>query len=53
MLQNIGSIENRGLEFGLVTTNVESKDNGFGWTTNFNASANRNKVLDLGQQVER
>ena len=51
VLQNIGSIENRGLEFGLVTTNVESKDNGFGWTTSFNASANRNKVLDLGQQV--
>lgn len=51
VLQNIGSIENRGLEFGLVTTNVESKDNSFGWTTSFNISANRNKVLDLGQQV--
>jgi TonB-linked SusC/RagA family outer membrane protein len=51
VLQNIGSVENRGLEFGLVTTNVESKDNSFGWTTSFNISANRNKILDLGQQV--
>lgn len=51
VLQNIGSIENRGLEFGLTTTNVEPKDNGFGWTTSLNVSANRNKILDLGQQV--
>jgi TonB-linked SusC/RagA family outer membrane protein len=51
VLQNIGSIENRGLEFGLVTTNVEAKDGGFTWTTSLNASANRNKVLNLGQQL--
>jgi len=49
--QNIGKIQNRGLEIGLVTTNVLAKDNGFGWTTNFNVSGNRNKILDLGQQV--
>ncbi len=51
VLQNVGSVQNRGIEIGLVTTNVESKDNGFGWTTNFNVSGNRNKILDLGQQV--
>lgn len=51
VLQNVGSVENKGIELGLVTTNVESKDNGFGWTTNFNISGNRNKILDLGQQV--
>jgi TonB-linked SusC/RagA family outer membrane protein len=49
--QNIGKIQNRGIEIGLVTTNVQAKDNGFGWTTNFNVSGNRNKVLDLGTQV--
>jgi TonB-linked SusC/RagA family outer membrane protein len=49
--QNIGKIQNRGIEIGLVTTNVQAKDNGFGWTTNFNVSGNRNKILDLGQQV--
>ncbi len=49
--QNIGRIQNRGLEIGLVTTNVEAKDGGFGWTTNFNVSGNRNKILDLGQQI--
>lgn len=49
--QNIGKIQNRGIEIGLVTTNVQAKDNGFGWTTNFNVSGNRNKILDLGTQV--
>ncbi len=51
VLQNVGSVENKGIEIGLITTNVESKDNGFGWTTNFNISGNRNQILDLGQQV--
>jgi TonB-linked SusC/RagA family outer membrane protein len=49
--QNIGKIQNRGLEIGLVTTNVVAQDNGFGWTTNFNVSGNRNKIIDLGTQV--
>jgi len=49
--QNIGKIQNRGLEIGLVTTNVQAQNNGFGWTTNFNVSGNRNKILDLGTQV--
>jgi TonB-linked SusC/RagA family outer membrane protein len=46
--QNIGTIQNRGIEIGLVTKNVDSQDGGFGWTTNFNVSGNRNKVTDLG-----
>jgi TonB-linked SusC/RagA family outer membrane protein len=49
--QNLGRIQNRGIEIGLVTTNVEAKDGGFGWTTNFNVSGNRNKILDLGQLI--
>ena len=51
VFQNVGSVENKGIEIGLNTTNVEARDNGFGWTTNFNVSGNRNKVLDLGTVV--
>jgi TonB-linked SusC/RagA family outer membrane protein len=50
--QNLGSIENKGLEIGLSTTNVTSNDGGFGWTTSFNVSGNRNKILDLGQRAD-
>jgi TonB-linked SusC/RagA family outer membrane protein len=60
VIQNVGSIQNRGIELGLVTTNVQANDGSFGWTTNFNITGNRNKVLDLGtladekgQQVPR
>jgi TonB-linked SusC/RagA family outer membrane protein len=51
VLQNVGSVENRGIEIGLSTTNVQAENNGFGWTTSFNVSGNRNRILDLGQQV--
>lgn len=44
--ENVGSMENRGLEIGVTTENVRSKD--FGWRTTFNYSFNRNRVTDLG-----
>jgi TonB-linked SusC/RagA family outer membrane protein len=44
-LQNIGSVENKGLELGLQAVIV---DKALTWNANFNISANRNKVLDLG-----
>lgn len=44
--KNIGSLENRGLELGLNTVTVKTKD--FQWTTNANISFNSNKVLTLG-----
>ncbi|MCI1186991.1 TonB-dependent receptor [Hymenobacter sp. DH14] len=50
ILQNVGSIQNQGIELGLTTNNVQPL-NGFGWTTNLNFTMNRNKVLDLGQSV--
>jgi TonB-linked SusC/RagA family outer membrane protein len=50
--QNLGSIENKGLEIGLSTTNVTSNNGSFGWTTSFNVSGNRNKILDLGQRAD-
>ncbi|ASZ13328.1 TonB-dependent receptor [Chitinophaga pendula] len=43
--QNIGSMENRGVEFSLNTVNVKTKN--FSWNTNFNISINKNKVLAL------
>ena len=44
-LQNIGSIENKGLELGIQAV-VLNKD--LKWNINFNIAANKNKVLDLG-----
>jgi TonB-dependent starch-binding outer membrane protein SusC len=41
--KNIGSMRNRGIEFTLTTANVSLDD--FSWTTAFNISVNRNKVI--------
>ncbi|WP_460636965.1 SusC/RagA family TonB-linked outer membrane protein [Larkinella harenae] len=48
-LQNLGSIRNQGFELGINSTNLTG---GFKWTTAFNIAANRNKVLNLGDQTE-
>lgn len=42
---NIGSMENKGIELALNTTNISS--NNFSWNTTFNISINRNKVIAL------
>jgi TonB-linked SusC/RagA family outer membrane protein len=48
MYRNVGSLENKGLEFTLNTVNI---DNGsFKFTSNFNIAFNRNKVTDLGDK---
>lgn len=44
--ENIGSVENKGVELALNTVNIKSKD--FTWTTDINFAANRNKILQLG-----
>ena len=44
--KNIGSIENKGIEFALGGTPVNNGE--FQWSTNLNLSINRNKVVDLG-----
>jgi TonB-linked SusC/RagA family outer membrane protein len=51
ILQNLGSIDNRGIEIGVVTRNVDGQNGGFSWSTNFNVSGNRNKIVDLGMQT--
>ncbi len=43
--QNIGEIQNKGIEFGLTTTNFSTKD--FVWTTSFNISFNKNLVKKI------
>jgi TonB-linked SusC/RagA family outer membrane protein len=43
--RNVGSMENKGVEFGINTVNVEREN--FTWNTSFNISMNRNKVLTL------
>jgi TonB-linked SusC/RagA family outer membrane protein len=45
IMRNVGSMENKGLEFTLNTVNIKTKD--FTWSTTFNISMNRNKVLSL------
>lgn len=42
---NVGSLENKGIELTLNTTNITNKD--FQWTSSLVFSLNRNKVLEL------
>ncbi len=49
-IQNIGSLENRGIEFSLNSVNFSN--NTFSWNSGFNVSFNRNEVVDiLGQEL--
>ncbi len=44
-MQNIGKVQNRGMEFTLNTKNLTGE---FSWSSNFNISFNKNKVLEVG-----
>lgn len=46
--QNIGNIQNKGVEFLLSTKNLVGN---FGWSTNFNISANRNRIVSLPENL--
>ena len=48
--ENIGEVQNKGIEFSISTQNVQTKK--FSWNSSFNISFNENKVLSLtsGQQ---
>lgn len=48
-LENVGSVENKGIELGLNTENIKST--AFGWKTNIQFALNRNKILSLGPGV--
>lgn len=45
-LANIGKVRNTGVEFNIKSVNITNRD--FTWTTDFNISYNKNKVLDVG-----
>ncbi|MHA4842939.1 SusC/RagA family TonB-linked outer membrane protein [Flavitalea antarctica] len=50
VLTNIGSKQNRGIEFSLSTVNVEShKSNGFEWTTDLNLFSNKEEIIELSR----
>ncbi|MBX6381014.1 MAG: TonB-dependent receptor [Thermoflavifilum aggregans] len=46
VIQNVGEVQNTGLEIGINSTNISNEH--FSWTTSFNISFNRNKTLSLG-----
>ncbi|WP_341836164.1 TonB-dependent receptor [Chitinophaga pollutisoli] len=48
--KNVGKTSNEGLEISLQTRNVDTKD--FAWSSSFNISFNRSKVLALTQNQE-
>jgi TonB-dependent starch-binding outer membrane protein SusC len=45
---NIGRIQNRGIEFEITTNNIRRKN--FRWTTSANISHNKNKLLEYGEE---
>ncbi|MEX1136637.1 MAG: TonB-dependent receptor [Balneolales bacterium] len=47
-LDNIGDMENKGVELAINTNNLVGE---LMWSTNFNISANRNEVTNLNDQV--
>jgi TonB-linked SusC/RagA family outer membrane protein len=47
---NVGSMENKGIEFTLNSVNYEKEN--FSWNTSFNLSLNRNKVLSLATPAD-
>ncbi|MWB96245.1 SusC/RagA family TonB-linked outer membrane protein [Flavobacterium sp. GA093] len=48
-LQNFGSVQNQGIEFGL---NTSLGNTNFSWTSNFNIAFNDNKIIALGNGAE-
>jgi TonB-linked SusC/RagA family outer membrane protein len=47
--ENVGKLENRGLEISLNTRNFDKE---FKWSTNFNISFNRNKITELASPIQ-
>lgn len=50
-VQNVGELENKGIEFTLNTENITGSK--FKWSSDFNISFNRNKVLKLNTKNAR
>jgi TonB-linked SusC/RagA family outer membrane protein len=50
VLQNVGAVQNRGVEFQLTTRNIENGQ--LKWSSVLTFSHNDNKVLDLGKDAD-
>jgi len=48
-INNIGKVQNDGVEFEVTTNNIRKKD--FRWTTSANISHNQNKIVALGDEA--
>ena len=48
--KNVGRVRNDGLELSLSTVNIDSRN--FKWTSDFNISFNRNRVMALAEEQE-
>lgn len=48
-LQNVGSVENKGIELSLTTDNIKTKD--VSWRSTIVFAVNKNKILSLGNGV--
>ena len=51
VLQNIGGVENKGIEIGLTTENIKTEH--FSWNSNFVFSTNKNEVIEIGNGVNQ
>jgi len=49
VFDNIGSIQNKGIELGLNTVNIKKEN--FSWTMGYNFSLNRSKVININNDV--
>jgi TonB-dependent starch-binding outer membrane protein SusC len=49
IFQNLGSLENKGLEILINSRNIETKN--FKWTTSLNIGFNKNKIKDIQGQI--
>lgn len=50
VIDNVGVVDNKGIEIALNTVNVKSRD--WTWTTNFNFTANKNEIVELSDGKE-
>ncbi|MBL7138741.1 MAG: TonB-dependent receptor [Bacteroidales bacterium] len=48
VMMNVGSLENKGIEFFLTSNNLVGK---FKWQSEFNINHNKNKILDIQGQI--
>ncbi|WP_158644059.1 SusC/RagA family TonB-linked outer membrane protein [Pseudobacter ginsenosidimutans] len=51
VMQNIGSMENSGIELEMNSLNIQSKENGFSWNTRFMFATLKNKITRLQSPI--